>query len=223
MPRPLRIYSSYFPYHLSSRCNNREHFPGDLSFAWKTFTNELYLQTVLREVQVHAFVLMPNHFHLLLTSPVCPVSEVMCTFLGSCTKILHGRNGSSGRLFGGRFYASLVTDPNYFAHALKYVYRNPVKAGLAQRAEDFPFSTLPSLFGEAFAAVPVTRPTNGLDCYLPRADQFEAFRHWLNTPHKTEEALAIQGALRKKEFRLGKNRKTRKSLQLDPPSFPSSI
>ncbi len=128
----------------------------------------------------------------------------------------------SGRLFGARFYASLVTNPNYFAHALKYVYRNPVKAGLAQKAEDFPFSTLASLYGDALATVPITRPTNGLDCYLPRADQLEAFRHWLNTPHKKEEALAIQRALRKKEFRLGKDRKTRKEIHLDPPC-PSSL
>jgi putative transposase len=217
MPRPLRLYSPDFPYHISSRCNNREHFPGDLSFAWETFTSELYLQTVLRKVQIHAFVLMPNHFHLLATSPNCSISEVMGTFLVSCTKIMHARNRMSGRIFGTRFYASLVSDPNYFAHALKYVYRNPVKAGLTASVEDFPFSTLPSLLGQSVVTVPIVRPANGLDSYLPRPDQFEAFRKWLNTPHRSEEAFAIQRALRKKEFKLGLDRRTRTPMRLDPP------
>ena len=220
MPRPPRIYSPDFPYHVSSRCNNREHFPGDLSFAWKIFTSELYLQTVLRNIRVHAFVLMPNHFHLLVTSPDHSISEVMGNLLVSVTKTLHARNRMSGRLFGARFYASLVSDPNYFAHALKYVYRNPVKAALAQVVEDYPFSTLPSIFGNTFVAVPIARPLYGLDSYLPKADQFEEFRRWLNEPHRSGEAHAIQRALRKKEFQLSKNRKTRERIILEPP-FPS--
>jgi hypothetical protein len=100
---------------------------------------------------------------------------------------------------------------------MKYIYRNPAKAGLVQPVEKYPFSTLPSLFGEAIVRVPITRPKIGLDCYLPLADQFEAFRLWLNTPHKNEEAFAIQRALRKNEFSLGKDRKTRKPIVLDPP------
>ena len=141
----------------------------------------------------------------------------MGNLLVSFTKILHARNRMSGRLFGTRFYASLVSDPNYFAHALKYVYRNPVKASLAQAVEDYPFSTLPSIFGDTFVAVPITRPLYGLDCYLPKSDQFEEFRRWLNKPHQSEEAHAIQKALRKKEFRLSKDRKTRERIILEPP------
>ena len=82
MPRKKLIRANDLPYHLTARSNNREAFPGELAYAWKIITSELYIQQILHGVHFHSFVLMPNHFHLLATSPNRGIDLVMKEVLG---------------------------------------------------------------------------------------------------------------------------------------------
>lgn len=198
MPRKKLIRCPSLPYHLTARANNRETFHGELSYAWKVFTDELYLQQVLRGVRVHAFVLMPNHFHLLATSPHCGIDLVMKEVLGSATRILNTRYRRSGHVFGGRYHWSLIGEPDYYAHALKYVLRNPVKAGLCSSVSDYDFSSHSGLMGRVYLPLSITPPGGPLVRLVPQS--FEAMDVWLNTAHAAEHNEAIRKALRRKEF-----------------------
>jgi putative transposase len=163
---------------------------------------------------------MSNHFHQLLSTPATPIDEVMRELLSACTRIIHVRTGRSGHLFGRRYYWSLIKDPLYYAHALKYVYRNPVKAGLSERVEEYPFSTFPGLVGSVRLPVAIHAAPAGLDSLVP--DSYDALEKWLNRAHRAEEAAAIHLALRRKEFKLPVNRNTRKVFNLPATDAPPS-
>jgi REP element-mobilizing transposase RayT len=215
MPRKTLIVSKDFPYHITARANNKEPFPGDLQFIWKTLANELYLQAITHGVRIHAFVLMPNHFHLLVTTPNKSIDMVMKEFIGSSTRIINAKYQRWGRIFGGRYHWTLVDNPHYYAHVLKYVYRNPAKAGLCERVENYPYSTFSRLSGFGRLPVPVLAPLGNLDGQLPSSEQsFAALESWLNQPHKKEEYLAIRKALKRKIFELGISRTRRKKEHL---------
>jgi putative transposase len=222
--RKLLIQSTSHPYHVVARINNREKFPCDLAYAWKVLTDELDIQSMLHEIRVHAFVLMPNHIHLLVTTPRAPISKAMQGFLSSSTRIINTRTRRTGHLFGSHYYWSLVHDPFYFAHVVKYVYRNPVKAGLCARVEEYVFSTFSGLAGLAplpLRMYPYPKESGSL---IPVC--FEELEKWLNQPHQAEEAAAIQKGLMKKKFQPPVNRNNRKRMALsaiDAPPLPNEL
>ncbi len=213
MPRKALFRTTEFPYHLTARANNRECFPGELEFIWKTISGEIYLQHLKYELRVHAFVLMPNHFHLLATSPERSIDLVMKEIQGSTTRIVNTRHRRHGHLFCGRYYWSLIDSPLYFANVLKYVVRNPVKAALCESVAEFPFSTYAGLVGNCHLPFALFPPGRNLDLLLPaEASQRD---HWLNTPHGAEVNEVIRKGLRRKQFKVSVDRKTRQPVPLD--------
>lgn len=213
MPRKKLIRAPDLPYHITARVNNRESFPGHLEYAWKTLTNELYLQYLLYEINIHSFVLMPNHFHLMVTSRKRSIDLVMKEFLGSSTRILNTRYGRCGHIFGGRYFWSVMREPSYYAHAMKYVYRNPAKAGLCEMVADYAFGTYAGGLGFKHLPFPIFPPQNRLDRLLPQDAQ--AFDEWLNRPHKIEENDAIRRALKRREFKLPVMKSSRRPITLE--------
>jgi putative transposase len=214
MPRKRIYLSDDFPYHVTARVNNREPYPIEPGHAWKILTDELYLQALLLGCSVHAFVMMPNHFHLLISTREHGLARVMQNFMSSTTKLMNLESQRSGHLYGGHYHWSLIRDPLYYAHALKYVYRNPVKAQLCTRVEDYPNSTISGLVGRTALPLLICRPAGPVDHMVPA--EYDALLAWLNRPHRSEEALAIQRALRRKEFKLPVNPHTRKTENLTP-------
>jgi len=107
--------------------------------------------------QVHAFVLMPNHFHLVVETPQPNLAAGMKWFLGSYTARFNRRHGLSGHLFSGRYKSFLVGgEGGYLRTVVDYVHLNPVRARMLQAAQavkDFRWSSLP-----LYLAVPQQRP-----------------------------------------------------------------
>ena len=149
--------------------------------------------------RIHAFVLMPNHFHLIVTVPEQDLSEVMQHFMRSATKTLNRVSGRSGRVFGGRYHWTLVDSPTYFSHALKYVYRNPVKAGICSRVEGFEFSTLQGLLCVQHLPFPIYFPFEK-QSFDRIPNDYEEMKNWLNVPFRAEHDTAISKALRRTRF-----------------------
>ncbi len=212
MPRKKLPQSPEYPFHLMARGNNREPFSCGNEYAWKTLSGELFIQQVLHGLKVHAFVLMPNHFHLLATSPTRNIDEIMRDFLSSSTRIMNSRTRRSGRVFGGRYFWSVVTGPNYYAHVLKYIYRNPVKAGLSAAIAEYPFSTYAGLLGAVPLPLVISPPENRLADSL--SSEVGSLDLWLNTPHSVEMNEAIRKGLRQDEFQIDPCRKTRRKIDL---------
>src|SRR5690606_5884677 len=100
-------------------------------------------------VRIHAFVLMANHYHLIASFPVLEIGIVMRELLKTVAWRLNQETRTKGHLFGGPYRATLITSERHYADTIKYVYRNPVKAGVCNAVEDYPFSTLHGQLGFA--------------------------------------------------------------------------
>lgn len=200
MPRKPLIQHSQFPFHVCARVNNREPFPLDLQQVWEILCHYCYEATWIFGAQIHAFVVMPNHFHLLLTSSELSIGEVMREFMRSATKTMNQVSGRSGRIFGSKYFGSMIDSQIYFAHALKYVYRNPVKANLSPRGvEHYSFSTLQGLLGKKKSDFPLYYPfQQTLFFMIP--NEIESLLYWLNQPFGNENEAMIRKSFRHPVF-----------------------
>ena len=189
MPRKKLIRSSHHPYHVTARGNNREVFPLSLAETWQVMVKLLSETSELYGAQIHAFVLMPNHFHLLISTPERDLGAAMHYFMLSISKEMNARSGRSGRIFGARYHWSIIMSDAHYDCALKYVYRNPVKAGLAERVEHYPYSTLLQVLGHATNGVPL-RPHCGASDFIPNRNS-EGFLEWLNEPFQTDRKSVV--------------------------------
>jgi len=131
MARRLRVEYPGGIYHLINRDDRREAiFQDDAD-------RQRFLQTLSEacaksQWQVHAYCLMPNHFHLVVETPQANLVAGMKWFLGTYTSRFNRRHKLFGHLFGGR-YKSLLVDGSgdgYLKTVCDYVHLNPVRARL---------------------------------------------------------------------------------------------
>lgn len=203
MPSKPLIRSRENPYHVTLRCNNKEAFKSSLHDVWSIFSIEINEITEKFECKIHAFVLMPNHIHLLITTSKEDLGVVMQSFLVVSTKKLNALSGRSGRVFGARYHWSLIENHQYYDCVLKYVYRNPVKAKLSKSVELYPFSTIKYVLENYFPHFPVAPPI-GLEGNIPAGNAGE-FLNWLNRPFKGEEEKLIKCGFKRPRFSPPKN------------------
>jgi putative transposase len=199
MARKLLYRSAVLPYHVTARSNNREHFPISLDLMWNFLGTECLTARLKFGVQFHAVVLMPNHFHMLLTVPESDLGVIMNGVMSNLTKTVNRSAGKSGHAFGGPYKPSLINNSRYYGHAFKYVYRNPVRAKLCGSVEQYPFSTLNGLLGNSRLLFPISHPRPELSLCLPAVEPIDLLE-WLNTPFSKESENLIQAGLRKRVF-----------------------
>jgi len=87
-------------------------------------------------VVVHAYALMPNHFHLLLQTPDANLSRAMHFLCGRYALELNRTHEWDGPLFKGRFKNKVVENQDYWRHLLTYIHLNPVRGGLVPRLDE---------------------------------------------------------------------------------------
>ena len=143
MVRPLRIeYEGAF-YHVLSRGNNQQAvFVSD-------FDRYAFLKTLGRmsdrfEVEIIAFVLMDNHYHLLLQTHRANLSKAMQWLGTTYTTIFNLYHSQKGHLFQGRYKSILVENEPYLIRLSCYIHRNPLRAGIVQRLLEYPWSSYPA-------------------------------------------------------------------------------
>lgn len=163
MPRKPLIRTAEFPYHVTTRSNNRDWFAIPLPEVWR------FCQELLREgekehkIQVEAFVLMNNHYHLCLYTPEANIDEFMRFFNQSLGRKIAKQSGRINRVFGATYKWTLIRDQAYFYNVIRYVYQNPMRAQLCLRCEDYPFSDLKKQKLEKDLLNWINRPLNEFD------------------------------------------------------------
>ncbi len=129
MARPLRIEYPGAWYHVMNRGRRRE----KIFFSDKDY--ELFM-TVLGEctqffsLEIHAYSLMPNNYHLLVRTPKGNLSRAMRHLNGVYTQRINARHKYEGSLFKGRFKSIIIEEESYFLELIRYIHRNPLKAKL---------------------------------------------------------------------------------------------
>ncbi len=212
MSRINLIRSNEFPYHVTGRANNQEVFPCPLSVVWSVFSVQFVKLSEQFQVKIHAFVLMPNHFHLLISTPEEDLGVVMRELMRTVTKIINSKTGRSGRIFGAKYHWSLIDNSLYYDCALKYVYRNPVKANLSLRAEDYPFTSLKFKITNDSPLFPIS-PALGYQDLVPYG-AIDPFLLWLERPFQNEQYEEIRRGLRKTRFVTSKTGPMKRRVQL---------
>jgi putative transposase len=142
MPRRLRIQYDGAIYHVMARGNGRQDIVLDDS------DRERLLVDLARTVRrccwsVYAFVVLSNHFHLVLKTPQPNLARGMQTFLSAYANSWSRRHRFSGHVFQGRYRTELVEDETYLWTVTRYVHLNPVRAGLAEHPSAWPWSSYP--------------------------------------------------------------------------------
>jgi putative transposase len=171
MPRRPRFEFDGGLYHLVSRGNKREAiFRDDVDR--REFLLRLRRVRLQTDVEVYAFVLMPNHVHLLVRRRHVPVGKVMQAILSSYALYYHNRHGTVGHLFQGRYKALLCEDETYLLTLVRYIHRNPVRAGLSTSMR-FPWSSYAAYLDQGRRSWVDTEPVLKL---FGRERPLEAFR-----------------------------------------------
>ncbi len=187
------------PYHITARCINKEWFSASSKDVWSIMTTHLYFISFAYNIRIHAFVLMTNHFHLIAQAPDANLSEAMRFFMSECGRDLRQLSNRINCTFGTRFHRSRLGNPHYYFHAYKYLYRNPVEAGLCTRVEDYPYSTLPGLLGKSKIEVPIIDDFN----WSSAESRFRSLE-WLNLHPQRDDWEKVKKGLRRSEFRFAR-------------------
>ena len=141
MARLPRLTVPGYPHHVIQRGNNRQAI-----FA-SAQDNEALLQLLVENavkfnVAVHAYVLMGNHFHLLATPATVDGLPLMMQAVGRrYVRYFNDRQGRSGTLWEGRYRSTVIDTDRYLLACMVYLDLNPVRAGLVERAEQYPWSS----------------------------------------------------------------------------------
>ena len=141
MPRPRRLELPGVPLHVRQRGNNR----ADCFF--NDVDRRFYLKCLTQAADkygcaIHAYVLMPNHVHLLLTPNEPGAAGAMLQELGRrYVRIINSVHGRTGTLWEGRFRSSLIDSEAYLLTCHRYIELNPVRANLVTHPSAYAWSS----------------------------------------------------------------------------------
>ncbi|RSZ56765.1 transposase [Massilia atriviolacea] len=141
MPRRPRLTVPNVPLHIIQRGNNR------LPCFFSEADYLVYLDMLRRSAQqagcrVHAYVLMTNHVHLLLTPQSCSSPAIMMKALGErYVPYINRRRNRTGTLWEGRYRSCLVQDAEYLFVCQRYIELNPVRASMVTHPLDYRWSS----------------------------------------------------------------------------------
>ena len=140
MARPLRIDSPGYWHHVMGRGIARQ----------KVFLcdeDRLDFLDLLKEcsirwgVIIHAYVLMGNHYHVLVEDPEGCLSRAMRHLISVYTQRFNRRHRRDGALFRGRFRSKVIQAEEYAASVMQYIHQNPVKASMVAKAKNYRWSS----------------------------------------------------------------------------------
>ena len=147
MPRLPRIYIENALYYITGRsAHNQEIFKDEEDY--KMFLELLKKYKEQYGFKLFAYVLLPDHFHLLLVvsgqneeSPKGGISEIMHDQNSAYTKYFNGKYDRKGHLFRERFKAALVEKEPYLLKLTAYIHLNPKRLNLLGEAKEYPYSS----------------------------------------------------------------------------------
>ena len=105
------------------------------------FVKVLRETSELWNMRISAYCLMSNHYHLLVQTPGGNLFRCMRHVNGVYTQRFNRRYKKEGQLFRGRYKAVLVEGDSHLLEVLRYIHRNPLKAGIVKTLDDYPWSS----------------------------------------------------------------------------------
>jgi putative transposase len=126
MSRPLRIQFPGAVYHVTCRGNDRKEIFRDDEDR-RAFLDLLKESQEIYQIVLHAWVLMENHFHLVLETPLSNLDQFMRRFNISYTGYFNRKYQRTGHLYQGRYKSLLVEKESYLSQLSRYIHLNPIR------------------------------------------------------------------------------------------------
>lgn len=191
MPRTPRIALGNYVYHVLNRANERKKIFGR-DHDYRKFEYLLEEAKVRYDMRILAYVLMPNHWHLLLY----PRKDGdISLFMGWLSTTHAGgvrfrtKTVGEGHVYQGRFKSFLVDNDSYLLAALKYIERNPARANLAARPEEWKWG---SAYRRIFGTPKEKLLLDSSPTPLPRR-----YREWINEAEPSEMLKEVRMSVNK--------------------------
>jgi len=141
MPRKRRFYLSGVPAHVVQRGNCRQAVFFD-DEDYRAYLNWLAEGAAKHACRIHAYVLMTNHVHLLVTPDYPEAISHTIQYVGRrYVSYINRRHSKSGTLWEGRHKGCVIDGDAYLLACMRYIELNPVRAGLVNRPFDYPWSS----------------------------------------------------------------------------------
>ncbi len=132
----------------------------------------------------------------------------MANFMRETSRFMNERTQRINQAYGARHFRSIIPSHHYYLQAYKYIYRNPVVAGLSGNCQDYDFSSLKFLLGGLRATFPVVGDETLFS-------DVEGTLSWLNRQSAERDWTAVGRAMKRKEFRLNKDSHSKKPHHLN--------
>jgi REP element-mobilizing transposase RayT len=180
-------------YHVVSRGNHKATIFHDDEDR-RQFLRVVSSATRFYELQIKALCLMGTHYHIVLETPESNLSDAMHFINGVFAQRYNRRYRQTGHLFEGRFRSLVIQRESYLMRVARYVVRNPVRAGMVERAANWQWSSYRATAG-------LERPPRWLDVYWIQ-DLFKArslrearekYVHYVNAPASSQRAVNLNG------------------------------
>ncbi len=140
MSRPLRIEYPDAWYHIMNRGRRSENiFSDDKDYI--LFTELLKETSEMWNIRIASYCLVPNHYHMLVQTPEANISRSMRHLNGVYTQRYNRRHNCDGQLFRGRYKSILIDTDSYLLQAVRYIHRNPLRAGLVDKIDAYKWSS----------------------------------------------------------------------------------
>ena len=141
MSRLPRLTVPGYPHHVIQRGNNRQPIVVDDADRQR-LQDDLAEHARAHGVAVHAYVLMSNHLHLLVTPETGDSLPLMMQGVGrGYVRWFNRRHGRSGTLWEGRYRSTVIEAERHLLACMAYIDLNPVRAGMVARPQDYPWSS----------------------------------------------------------------------------------
>lgn len=135
-------------YHVMARgVNKQDIFKDDNDKRY--FLGLIKKKSEITNVEIHAFCIMDNHFHLLIRSDKAKLSTFMQMVLTEYAKNHNKKIGRIGHLFESRFKSEVINDEAYYLTVLRYILQNPEKAFMSSTV-DYQWSSISAYKNETF-------------------------------------------------------------------------
>ncbi len=226
MPRKPRFNLVGVPQHVIQRGNNREPCFFDESDYYR-YLSDLKEAASKYDCRIHAYVLMTNHVHLLVT-PMAEfaISEMMQSLGRRYVRYINKIYRRTGTLWEGRFKASLIDSENYLLTCMRYIEMNPVRAAMVTHPGDYQWSSYAvnaqgrrsDLIEQhpvynSLGGTPVQRQEAYRELFMDHIDS--------NALHEIREALNHELVLGRSYFKEKIETMTKRKIELGRPGRPS--
>ncbi len=179
MARSPLIHFDGALFHITARGNDRQrifHVDGD----FRRYLKAIGACQQKLHFTLYAYVLMPNHVHLLIQVGKHSVDRIMQRIQTSYTMYFHKKHQHSGHVFQGRYHWFLIDKDSYLLELIRYIHLNPVRAGLKEDPKDYPWSSHAAYLDGNYVFSPFLARTDALSFFsLNRERQIEIYREFV--------------------------------------------